>query len=357
MKGFFSSTRFKVLLVILFLLIGFIMGAAGSGMLDSVPSTVVNFITSPIERFVTGISNSTIEFFKKFTRAEAYYNENTQLKKEIDDLTDQLIDYNKIKQENERLKGLVNIQEADDENEYVSAMIIEKDIDNPFQSFTIDKGEMDGITVGDPIIVGSYLAEDDDVVSISLVGEVVSVTSTTSTVMTILDPGIGLGAYSVNETETEKGLISGNIDLALKGLTRMNNISNGTEMKVGDSVLTTGFSGGTYPKDIKIGTVESVNKESFGTSMYAEIKPYVDISKIKDVFVMTYFRGKGADAMPSGSESKPITSSSSSTSSNASSDADDMVSSDSASRGTDDTSSADSTVSNNETETVSNTDN
>lgn len=286
-------------MVILFLLFGFIVGAASSGVLDSVPSTVVNFVTSPIQKFVANISNGTVEFFKKFTRAEALYEENKLLKEENNELIEQLIDYEITKQENEQYKELLDIKKDDDERSYVPAMIIEMDPENPFMSFTIDKGSIHDISVGDPVINSQ-----------SLVGEVISVTSKTATIRTILDGDIALGARAV--TTKEDGLISGNLELAIKGFTRMNSVSNNAKMEEGETVLTTGVAGGTYPKGIKIGTVESIHKESFGTSMYAVIKPFVNIGEIRDVFVIIDFKGKGADAQSSQDEEDEITKGSSS---------------------------------------------
>lgn len=285
MKGFFSSTRFKVLLVILFLLIGFIVGAAGSGTLDNIPSTVVNFIMSPIEKLVTSISNGTMDFFKRFTRAEALYEENLLLKDEINVLTDEMIEFEQMKQRIQQYEALLKISEENDDRAHTVATVVAMDPEDPFLSFTIDKGEMDGISVGDAVITSK-----------SLVGEIVSITPKSATVRTILDINIALGADTVKAGEN--GVISGDLELATEGFTRMSNISKNAEIDKGDAVLTTGVAGGTYPKGLKIGTVESVHKESFGTSMYAIIKPYEDISDLKDVFVIVDFKGKGADALP-----------------------------------------------------------
>ena len=63
-------------------------------------------------------------------------------------------------------------------------------------------------------------------------------------------------------------------------------------LQEGDIVTTSGV-GGTYPADVIIGQVQSVQKSENDISNYAVIKPYEDLTSVQDVFVVIDFPGAG----------------------------------------------------------------
>ena len=64
------------------------------------------------------------------------------------------------------------------------------------------------------------------------------------------------------------------------------------QVQKGDIVTTSGV-GGTYPADVIIGQVQSVQKSENDISNYAVIKPYEDLTSVQDVFVVIDFPGAG----------------------------------------------------------------
>ena len=278
-KEFFNSRRFKLLIVILFLLLGFIVGAARIGWLDNLPSQIVGVVTAPIRKLSTTITNSATSFLERFTKSEAYFLENEELKEENRLLREQLIEYENFKRENEQLRDLVGIQEQEDEQELVPARVINRDPTDMFYSFTIDQGSLNGISVGDPVRATN-----------GLVGIVASVNYLDAKVITLLNPSIDVGAYAISSLDG--GFVKGELELAEGGLTRMFSISISATIGTGDIIITSGV-GGVYPKGIPIGTILEVNRETAGTSMYAIVEPVVDVTTIKEVFVITAFRGQG----------------------------------------------------------------
>ena len=79
---------------------------------------------------------------------------------------------------------------------------------------------------------------------------------------------------------------------ASAGLLRLSYLSNDTQVQEGDIVTTSGV-GGTYPADVIIGQVQSVQKSENDISNYAVIKPYEDLTSVQDVFVVIDFPGAG----------------------------------------------------------------
>ena len=95
------------------------------------------------------------------------------------------------------------------------------------------------------------------------------------------------------------------MELAAKGLTRLELLPKDTEVKAGDIIVTAGTSG-FYPQDLIIGTVEEVVLEQSGITRTAVIRPVSEIDEIKNVFVLTDFLGKQTgDALADSLESNP----------------------------------------------------
>ena len=60
----------------------------------------------------------------------------------------------------------------------------------------------------------------------------------------------------------------------------------------GDIVVTSGL-GGVYPRDYPIGSVVEITHEESDATLYATVRPFVDIPNLRDVFIITNFEGQG----------------------------------------------------------------
>ena len=160
-----------------------------------------------------------------------------------------------------------------------AATVIGRDPNDAFYGFSIDQGTLAGISVGDPVITQQ-----------GLVGVVTQAYATTSKVTTLLSEDVNVSA--VVPSRGESGVISSDITSASAGLLRLSYLSNDTQVQKGDIVTTSGV-GGTYPADVIIGQVQSVQKSENDISNYAVIKPYEDLTSVQDVFVVIDFPGAG----------------------------------------------------------------
>ena len=50
---------------------------------------------------------------------------------------------------------------------------------------------------------------------------------------------------------------------------------------------------GIFPSGLLIGTIQAIGSDKYNTSIYAEIKPFVDLDAVKSVMVITEFDGQG----------------------------------------------------------------
>lgn len=304
MEKFFKSTRFKILITIIAVLFGFMLYSASTDGIASIPERLLSYVTVPIQRATTAVSNSLSNFFGKYLDADKIQQKNQELEQRITELENDLVDYEDYKRENEELKNYLGIKDKNPDYQFASAAIISRDPDNKYETFKIDVGYLDGVKKYDPVITTT---ENNGETLGSLVGIVESVGPKNASVRTILSPQIdGVGAYDVLMPE-QLGLVIGDIALAESGLCKMEYLTN--PVKIGNTIATSGSSG-IFPKGIIIGKVRQVRMQSYGTSYYAEIIPATDFLKLQNVMVLTDFMGQGIDqnadvedSIPSSTES------------------------------------------------------
>lgn len=290
MREFFHSLKFKIFAVIACLLIGLMLRTAATGGLPTVAQNVIITLTSPFQSASAYISNAFSGFITDIINIHSLKSENEKLKKQISELQSKTVDYNKLKSENEQLRTMINITTEKDNRQYTPATVISRDPGQWFSSFTIDKGTIAGIQKDDPVITSD-----------GLVGIVVTPSLTTSVVSTILDPSVHVGSI-ISETG-DTGITQGDRELAAKGEFKLAYLSKSTSATVGNIVITTG-TGGIYPKDLKVGIIQELQHDESGNSLNAILKPMVDPSSVKKVFVVTNFSGKSGSTATSSTSSK-----------------------------------------------------
>lgn len=280
MKEFFHSWVFKVLLALCIVMFAFLLRATMTIGASTVVEQIVGTITAPVQSLTSGLSGSITGFLDQFLRASEISQENEQLREENRKLIEQMVDYENYKHENESLKEQLGIQEENPQWETMTASVIGRDPSDQFYSFTIDKGTLDGVSYQDPVITAD-----------GLVGIVSEVGPVFAKVTTILDVRLNVACQDVRTQDV--ATISGDIEMAQQGKCKMSLIPRESGIAKGDIVQTAGTSG-LYPQGIVVGRVSDVGFEPQGTMMYAVVEPANDIKSIKDVVIITSFKGQGS---------------------------------------------------------------
>ena len=187
-----------------------------------------------------------------------------------------MVDYDRIKAENEAYKALANIQNTRPEMSCVSAFVIGRDPLDAFYGFTLDQGSVDGVELNDTVV------SDEGY----LLGVVVEVEATSCKVMTILHPNFN--AAGVVSRTRDNGIITGSSDYAADGLCVLTNLNRNTLTQKSDQVITTGL-GGVFPADVLVGVVREVVPEVSGKSSIAVIEPGADPRTVRHAFIITNF--------------------------------------------------------------------
>lgn len=279
MRFFFRSKQFKVILSILISLIAVsvIFSIIGSQM--SPQSNIIGSITAPFRSAINGIWNGIEDFISAYTDGNEIMLENAELEAEINELRDKLANLEQAEAENEFYKKYLKIAEENPDFKFSAATLISRDSDDPYHSFVINKGTLNGVSAYDPVITDA-----------GLVGFVSEVGLTTSKVMTILNPELSVGALD-NRTN-DSGIVSGDLEFAENGKTKLYNLARSCSVAIGDYVITSGE--GIFPKGLLIGKIESIGNDKYNTSIYATVAPFVDISELRQVMIITDFEGQGS---------------------------------------------------------------
>ena len=276
MKDFFDTWKFKILVGIAVFLAAIMAYAGANGRLTAAPQEILSVAVAPFQRAAAAVSNGVSSLWEKYTNIDAILEENEKLTTENAELRGQMVDYDKLKAENEAYKALTNIQEQHPEMSYVSSFVIGRDPLDSFYGFTLDQGSLDGVEANDAI------TSDEGY----LLGVVTEVDLTSCKVMTILHPSFN--AAGVVSRTRDNGIITGSADYAAEGLCILSNLSRSTLTKANDQVITTGL-GGVFPPDVLLGVVQELVPEASGKSTIAVLKPGADPRTVKHVFIITNY--------------------------------------------------------------------
>ncbi len=279
MRFFFRTRRFKICLCIMAAIIAASIVIRIIGGIFSPGSGLIGTIFSPFQDMATGISNGIRDLDKKLNEGNALLLENQQLKEELNTLRESSAELDSVKRQNEFFKDYLEIKETNPDFSFAAARLIAIDKDDSYCNFTINKGSSSGISQYDPVIIGNYL-----------VGYVSNVGITTSKVTTLLSPEITLGA--IGSRSGDAGILSGTADFAKDRKVKLYNLSRSCNIVVGDTIITSGE--GLFPEGLLIGSVETIKNDTYTSSLYATVTPFVEFGEIRDVMVITHFDGQGA---------------------------------------------------------------
>jgi rod shape-determining protein MreC len=230
-------------------------------------------VASPFERATSKVGGSSVGVVRKILNFRSSAAENEQLKERVDKLELELRNARQAADENERLKGLLNLKQKTG-YDYVAARVIARDPSAWFNTITIGAGSSAGVELNMPVVTGS-----------GIVGRVVAISPWTAQVMLITDEQAAAGAVVGQLGQSNAlGFIKG---LGQKGLVEMRNVSGLEKVEVGDYVLTTGQDG-IYPAGLNVGEVVEVKHGTATQSHVIYLRPSARLDQLEEVAVLRY---------------------------------------------------------------------
>ena len=236
-------------------------------------SSSVSTVVSPLQKIVYNINSrvkETVDFFLNFSEVKL---ENEQLKQKNAELANELIEYESLKDEVERLREALNFTESRSNYNYVGVNIIGYSGSSLSDGYIIDKGSNDGIAKN--MVVVSYKG---------LVGKVTKVSSNFAVVQSILNENIAVAVMD-QQTRDATGVLQGLSDKKDTNMTVVYNLPIDSDVKEGDIIITSGL-GKIYPKEIPVGTVVSVQEDNVKVMKSAVVEPFVNFNKLEELFVV-----------------------------------------------------------------------
>lgn len=302
MGQFFKSVKFKVILCIAGFFLGIALFSITKDGKTPLGSQALGAVFNPVRQFSNAISDKVELAIDLFLDSEKYVEENRQLREKISELNGRLIEYEDMKSEVEDLRKFIGIKEENEDFKLSPpCSIISRVMNDPYGTFVIDKGTKDGISLYDPVVTAE-----------GLVGTIIEVAGTYSTVRTILSTELSIGGLCVESRDT--GIVEGNLSYAEKGQCKMIYIDKENKIKKGDLIITSGNSG-QFPQGYVIGNVTSVGIEESGLTSYAVIEPAVNPKEINNVMVIIDFNddkkeiveGDVGEEIPTEPPTEPVT--------------------------------------------------
>lgn len=176
-------------------------------------------------------------------------------------LTSKIVELMVLEEENEMLRTALNLGLAED-FDLLLAGISSKDISG--NSFVINKGREDGVSVGEVVITEHKV----------LLGRVVEVFDNFSRVKLITSADEPLDVEILKRDAF--GLLSG---------TTVSLVEKDKGIEIGDAVVTASL-GGIFPSGLFIGLVRNITNNEAEHFQELEITPFFNVKRIKKVFVI-----------------------------------------------------------------------
>ncbi len=267
MRSYLKTRKLRIRIIVIICLLltagllvfGSIKGFINFGFLSSAAEVTL----IPVKNFFVEIGDSLATLFEDTSSLEA---ENLRLQNQIEQLETRIAAYSEMEAENARLRALLQFSQSL-EYEYVGAQVTAMVPGNWFSSFTINRGETDGVAVGNVVVVGD-----------GLVGKVTQVTPTSAVVTSIVDSTSNIAAML--ERTRDNGIVSGTLYLNdANSVLSMDYVADASLLQVGDRVMTSGLDG-VYPKGLFVGTVHTISTGSL------IIKPAVNFRAMEEVLVL-----------------------------------------------------------------------
>ncbi len=273
MKHFFFSKRVRILLIVALALAVFfavISTISGSG-----STNLVQTLMNPVRSLVASATRSVERIYNYAYNYENLQARNTVLEEKIASMEDAIRSADTLERENNRLRELLNLAAEHDDYKFLSAYIISWDSTNWKSTFTVNKGQDNGLAVGMCAVTEFG----------QVVGLVTEVGENWATITTILDSSLEISASVSSSGYT--GVVEGSYRTGETGSLRLSYLPTDAVMKNGDQVVTTGST--LYPKDLILGYVADAGLDDTGVSKYAVLDAAVDFGSLEQVFLITEY--------------------------------------------------------------------
>ena len=273
MKQLMTSRIRTVLVVALLLAVVLAVVSALTGL--SLPDMAVKGVLTPIRTGTAKLTDKAEELYGYIFKYESLAAENEALKQELADIENNARIADSVTRENQRLRDLLELKNANEDYELVDGYIISWSSNDWTSTFTINRGTNAGIQVGMCAVTANG----------ELVGLVQEVGSNYAVIKSIMDSSLEISATI--SSSGYNGMVKGGYSEGLSDKLRMNYLPSSATIHINDQVVTTGST--VYPRGLIVGKVVDAGFADTGVAKYAILEPAADIDALEQVFIITEF--------------------------------------------------------------------
>lgn len=236
-------------------------------------NAAAGYIVVPFQSGITEIGGWLSDRSDELSQIRDVLKENQELKAEVDELMMENTLLQQDKYELNNLRELYKLDEQYSQYSKLGARIIAWNGGNWYNSFTIDKGEKDGIQVDMNVMAGS-----------GLVGRVVEVGPNWSKVISVIDDNSDVSGSILSTSDNL--IVSGDLELMKEGVIRFTQLIDSADKVVsGDKIVTSAISP-KYLPGILIGYVSSISRDANNLTKSGTLTPAVDFEHLEEVLVI-----------------------------------------------------------------------
>jgi rod shape-determining protein MreC len=271
---------FVVLIIVSLALLTVSFRESESGPVHSVQQFAAGLLT-PLQSWGSKIAEPFQDGYQWFKTLWAAHKRADELEAQVQMLQGKVIQLEEQAEENERLKGLLDIRDKGtypDGTDFEVAKVVAKSPSKWASWVLINKGSADGLRVGLPV-VGATPTAGESLAGKGLVGKITEITEHSAKVVLITDSGSSVSAKI--QGQRAEGMVEG----SLSGSLTMDFVDRDIEVKPKLVIVTSGF-GPIYPADIPIGIVANVGEEDVNIYKEIEVQAFVDFRVLEEVMVL-----------------------------------------------------------------------
>ena len=220
-----------------------------------------------VQRGAAGITGGIRDTWSSYGDLRGVRAENDELKRQLGELQVQYQQERARAEHARQLERLLGFQQ-NLRVETIPASVIGASASLEFRGITIDRGSNAGVTANMAVIAPN-----------GLVGRIVTPTVHASKVQLLTDQNAAAGALA--ERSRAQGIVKGP---AKEGVLAMEFVLATADIKVGDTIVTSGIDG-IYPKGFVIGKVEKVDNSN-GIYKAIVVRPSVEFTGLEEVLVV-----------------------------------------------------------------------
>lgn len=263
-------TRLTLILLVLVSITLLTLDGRNFGPLASVRSGVGGFF-APVAGVVDSVTRPVRDAWNGAFSYDELREENDRLAVRLEELERGEAAAQTARRELEQLAADLNL-DALSSLDSVVARVVSGGVGNFDGSLQIDRGSNSGIAVGMPVAGGT-----------GLVGRVIQVSATRSTVQLISDPAFSVGVRVVGGPGL--GVVTGQGDPTRA---RATGFDDAVPLTEGDLLVTSGTVRSLFPPDLAVGRVTSVTSDAVGLEKEADIEFAARFSDLRYVTVLLW---------------------------------------------------------------------